>query len=204
MRLKFMGNSTFQKVFNYSIQGNNASETIEFVLTALQEDIDLRKCRAFVKSSTTSRSFVDKQTVEIEDLGNDEILVKWTILRKHSQHRSLNVQLVFEGTTLDTVWQTAVIVFNFGKTIEADEEIANQEPSIIQDFEKRITALEGQTTHAVQEYDSFIDFPTVGMVGQLYIDEETNSCYRWDDNELKYFCVGTDYTQIEIINGGIL
>lgn len=204
MRLKFLGNSTFQKVFNYSIQGNNASETIEFVLTSLQEDIDLRSCKAFVKSSTTSGSFADKQPVDIEDLGKGEILVKWTILRKHSQHRSLNVQLVFEGETSDTVWQTAVIVFNFGKTINADEEIINSDPSIIQDFEKRITALEEQTTHAVQEYDSFINFPTIGMKGQLYIDEENNSCYRWDDKELKYFCVGMDYTQIEIINGGNL
>lgn len=204
MRLKFLGNSTFQKVFNYSIQGNNASETIEFVLTSLQEDIDLRSCKAFVKSSTTSKSFADKQPVDMEDLGKGEILVKWTILRKHSQHRSLNVQLVFEGETSDIVWQTAVIVFNFGKTINADEEIINSDPSIIQDFEKRITALEGQTTHAVQEYDSFINFPTIGMKGQLYIDEENNSCYRWDDKELKYFCVGMDYTQIEIINGGNL
>lgn len=76
MRLKFLGNSTFQKVFNYSIQGNNASETIEFVLTSLQEDIDLRSCKAFVKSSTTSKSFADKQPVNIEDLGKGEILVK--------------------------------------------------------------------------------------------------------------------------------
>lgn len=204
MRLEFMGNSTFQKIFNYSIQGNNASETIEFVLTALQEDIDLRTCKAFVKSSTTSKSFTDKQSVEIEELDMGKILVKWTIFRKHSQHRSLNVQLVFEGLTSDTIWQTSVIVFNFGKTINADEEIENQNPSIIQEFEKRITALEEQTTHAIQEYESYINFPTVGMTGLLYIDTENNSCYRWDDKQLKYFCVGMDYTQIEIINGGNL
>lgn len=56
----------------------------------------------------------------------------------------------------------------------------------------------------VAEYDSFLSFPTIGKTGVLYVDKKENSSYRYDENELRYFCVGRDYKQIEIINGGIL
>lgn len=49
---------------------------------------------------------------------------------------------------------------------------------------------------------SYLNFPTIGDEKQIYIDTTENSTYRWDDASLKYYCIGRDYKQIEIINGG--
>lgn len=52
------------------------------------------------------------------------------------------------------------------------------------------------------QYATLFDFPTIGNEGNLYIDKSQNRAYRWDDSELKYFCVGADWDDIEIIDGG--
>ncbi len=52
--------------------------------------------------------------------------------------------------------------------------------------------------------DSYLEFPTVGKVDALYVDAAENSIYRWDDTNLKYYCIGRDYKEIEVIRGGTL
>lgn len=49
--------------------------------------------------------------------------------------------------------------------------------------------------------DSYLQFPTVGDSQCLYVDTTDNKCYRWDDTNLKYFVVGSDYNDIQIIDG---
>lgn len=51
-------------------------------------------------------------------------------------------------------------------------------------------------------YPNLASFPTVGKENILYIDQESNELYRWDDENIKYYRVGTDYHNIEIITGG--
>lgn len=46
------------------------------------------------------------------------------------------------------------------------------------------------------------EFPSVGNELCLYIAENENKLYRWDDTTIKYYCVGSDYNDIKIINGG--
>ena len=71
------------------------------------------------------------------------------------------------------------------------------------------------TTSDISELDSILDnkieknaysgiseFPSVGKAGELYIDISVNKIYRWDDEKLLYFCIGSDYNEIEIIDGG--
>lgn len=50
--------------------------------------------------------------------------------------------------------------------------------------------------------ESHLSFPNVGNKYVLYIAISENRAYRWDDTELKYYCVGSDYEEIKIINGG--
>ncbi|MEI3172713.1 MAG: hypothetical protein V8S76_01230 [Lachnospiraceae bacterium] len=54
----------------------------------------------------------------------------------------------------------------------------------------------------VQE-DSFLRFPTIGSEKTIYIDTTTNKVYRWEDESLKYYVVGSDYEEIEVIDGSI-
>lgn len=51
-------------------------------------------------------------------------------------------------------------------------------------------------------YATRFDFPNSGSESVLYIDESTNKVYRWSDKDLRYYVVGSDYTEIEIIYGG--
>ena len=51
-------------------------------------------------------------------------------------------------------------------------------------------------------YDGIVNFPTVGKDGFIYIDRLANKIYRWDDDNLKYYCVGSDYNEIDLIDCG--
>lgn len=55
--------------------------------------------------------------------------------------------------------------------------------------------------HIISE-ESYLNFPSIGNENQIYIDTTDNATYRWDDASLKYYCIGRDYKQVEIINGG--
>lgn len=58
------------------------------------------------------------------------------------------------------------------------------------------------SSDVIQQYASIYEFPSTGKVRVLYIDTTNNRAYRWDDDETKYYCIGSDYSEIEIINGG--
>lgn len=50
--------------------------------------------------------------------------------------------------------------------------------------------------------DTIYSFPTTGNEKNIYIATKTNETYRWDDENTKYYCIGSDYNNIEVINCG--
>jgi len=52
------------------------------------------------------------------------------------------------------------------------------------------------------EFESYLQFPVIGDTSKLYIDLTANKMYRWDNDNIKYFVIGSDYEDIAIINGG--
>ena len=54
----------------------------------------------------------------------------------------------------------------------------------------------------VKPYSSIYEFPGIGKEKILYIDLSTDTLYRWDDINVKYYCIGSDYNNIKVINGG--
>ena len=54
----------------------------------------------------------------------------------------------------------------------------------------------------VTTVSSKTNLPNVGAVNHIYIVEDENAVYRWDESNIKYFCIGRDYDEIKIINGG--
>lgn len=46
------------------------------------------------------------------------------------------------------------------------------------------------------------ELPSIGKINEVYFVISENATYRWDDDNLKYECVGRNYKEIEIINGG--
>ena len=53
-----------------------------------------------------------------------------------------------------------------------------------------------------QQYVSKYAFPNRGDKAVLYMDTTENRSYRWDEITGTYICIGADYNQIKIINGG--
>ncbi len=53
-----------------------------------------------------------------------------------------------------------------------------------------------------QQYASKYAFPNKGDEGVVYMDVAENESYRWDEKTKTYVCIGSDYHQIKIINGG--
>jgi len=54
----------------------------------------------------------------------------------------------------------------------------------------------------VIQYASLFSFPTIGNERNLYVDQENERAYRWDAVQMRYFCVGSDWNEIERIIGG--
>lgn len=50
--------------------------------------------------------------------------------------------------------------------------------------------------------DTYLNFPAIGDESVIYIDKTANKTYRWDDNSLKYYVIGSDYNDIELIDAG--
>ena len=52
------------------------------------------------------------------------------------------------------------------------------------------------------QVDSISALPSLGNTGTVYFITDENAIYRWDEDGLRYVCVGRNYEEIKIINGG--
>ncbi len=60
----------------------------------------------------------------------------------------------------------------------------------------------GVPAGVVCRFSTYLEFPTVGRDAVLYLDEAANKLYKWNQTDLHYYVVGSDYNQIQIIDGG--
>lgn len=51
-------------------------------------------------------------------------------------------------------------------------------------------------------FDSRFHFPNIGDANVLYGDTTENKLYRYNPDDGKYYCVGSDYNDITAIDGG--
>lgn len=47
--------------------------------------------------------------------------------------------------------------------------------------------------------DTHLSFPNIGDERHIYIASKENKTYRWDNTQLKYYCIGSDYNDIDLI-----
>ena len=55
---------------------------------------------------------------------------------------------------------------------------------------------------SVQRYPSIANFPNLGNPATVYLVDDESACYKWDADLLRYICVGRDWKDIEVIDGG--
>ena len=67
----------------------------------------------------------------------------------------------------------------------------------LKNFENRISELEhGGNSVEVQTRS---ELPNRGEKSTLYVVASENATYRWDEENSRYFCIGRDYEELEII-----
>lgn len=57
----------------------------------------------------------------------------------------------------------------------------------------------------LHSYVTYLEFPVIpnsGWEKDIFLDTTNNKIYRWDTTDMKYFCIGSNYDDIEVINGG--
>ena len=54
----------------------------------------------------------------------------------------------------------------------------------------------------IHKYETMHAFPNRGQNEHLYIAEAENAIYQWLEDSLIYVCVGKNYEEITVINGG--
>lgn len=60
-----------------------------------------------------------------------------------------------------------------------------------------------QLDKKITRVESFSNLPAVGDKKVQYVVRDENATYRWDEDELKYYCIGRDYNNIEIIDTSV-
>lgn len=206
MIIKFNGIEPQARYYRMGVMLNNLTDDIVFVIDAKHGDIDLAKFRPFLKMRAPDLSFADKDgNLEMTPTEDGKIRLRYKIERAIQKHQSLDMQLQFEDYSVDgiPIWQSTIFNVSFNATLPVEQTIEKENPTILQDHEKRIVDLEKNPN--VCEFGSHLDFPAIGKTDVLYVDKLDNAVYRFDTEKQIYIVVGSDYQNIKIINcnGGI-
>lgn len=72
----------------------------------------------------------------------------------------------------------------------------------LQLYNQKIKEVISTKSENIIQKQNYLLFPSIGNSNLLYIDIDNNSAYRWDDTKMKYFCISSNYSNIEMISGG--
>ena len=136
--INYKNNTPQQKYYAVGVKKNNNANKVKFVLKANQDGIDLQNLTPYLKLQNKEHTYLDK--IELETIyksANGIIEITWLMTRKSMQHRYLEAQLVFEDNEEDIVWQTLIVELELNETIDADEEISEANPTILQQYKAR-------------------------------------------------------------------
>lgn len=131
-----------QDRYKYSVKQNNKSNIIIFKLAKQQDSITLNPNNHFyIKVRNSGRTFTDKDPNVVVEENDATIFVSWTMLRKVTQFKDIDVQVEYYDSENDIKWQTAIVNINLHDNIPVDEEIESKYPSILAQLQKQIDEL---------------------------------------------------------------
>lgn len=141
--INYNGNKPISNSYNFSVNGNNNADVIKFVLNGYQGDLLLVNYSIYANIQNELGDFIDKVELDLETLQIDEdgiLSVELKLMKKHTENKSIFLSLSFEDESV--VWKTQTVKININCGVSADEEIANNYPTILQQLEERIRELE--------------------------------------------------------------
>ena len=141
--INYSGNKPQCDRFKFSVNGDNNSQTIKFVIKKQQGDIDLSSSSfaCFFVCQSQDKSFVDKAEISSENISEEDndLIIKYKLLGKHTRYKMIDVGLSFETQEQEVVWKTASATVSIQNGIMADEEIANIYPTELGRIEARLS-----------------------------------------------------------------
>lgn len=72
----------------------------------------------------------------------------------------------------------------------------------VEDFGARLSKLEERVEKIIQTYGYKSALPLKGEENVIYLITDENAQYYWSEAANSYLCVGRDYNEISIIDGG--
>ena len=51
------------------------------------------------------------------------------------------------------------------------------------------------------EFNIRYELPSIGKENMIYVARDENKTYRFNEDSLTYYCIGSDYNEIEVIQG---
>lgn len=92
---------------------------------------------------------------------------------------------------------------NITGSISSEESMEGElSPGIYEYYTRKESRELFATKDVVSTYVTHYEFPNRGKEATLYIATEENKVYRWNPDTASYFCIGSDYSDIKMIDGG--
>ncbi len=177
---------------------NVAKITFEF--DKIINELDITDFTAYIKIDTPLICEAYKDKLKCVASSEEKVMYEWVVTDSISQYKNVDLQISFESGIVK--FSTKIFSISFDASINADELIEKKYPGVLQDIEERLKEVE-KKSH-IEQYDSLSEFPTIGDVFTVYVDKEKNKIYRWNSEDNYYYCIGSDYEQIKVVNGGSL
>lgn len=190
MIIEFTENKPSQYFYAYSVIGNESSDIIELIFDTIQSGIDLSKAASRIKVVATDKSYVDVLSNLDSVVKNEKIHIYWFLKHPVTLFKNIDVQVEF--LAVEQKWQSQTFNMTLSNTLDVESELESIYPSALETKAEVITR------------DTHFDFPNVGDARNIYVASLENRTYRYDVDLGKYYCIGSNYDEIEkiIIEGG--
>lgn len=123
-----------QTAFEYAIQGNNNVDVVCFDIKEIE--LGFEPTHIYVKVQSKDKKYIDK--IELTESNG---VLNWHLLAKTTRHKVVSVQLSFETDT--QYFQTEMVELTLKPYINAEEEIENDYPLVLQDLQRQIDEMSG-------------------------------------------------------------
>lgn len=145
--INYNGNKPITDYFKYSVQGNSEIDVIRFSMQLTSNELEIKSgYNYYAKVECEDDGFVDKIPLSEVYWNNEQSVLTalFHLKAQHTMHKQISVSFCAEKVTASktTVWQTQLVKVNIANGIDADEQIEDEYPTILQDYGRRITALE--------------------------------------------------------------
>ena len=145
--INYNGNKPTTDYFKFSVQGNNKADTIRFLVSLNQSGLVFdENYHYYAKVQSVDDDYYDKVELSEVEFDDSRNLLKADFILKAQQtsHKQIEVSLSCENLDSEVVWQTQLVKVAIANGVNADEEIADQYPSVLQDLQAQIDELKQQ------------------------------------------------------------